>query len=264
VCTIEGSFVSCLPRLGTNLESTKAGVLGANLNNALVVAEADHANRDAEPSRDRRSVNAELDQDREGRRARERHGMLAVHPNPTVAVIHGTGVRTSRVLADRTVETTTRTSEHDRTDVHSGLREVPGQHAVRHDVLQGRNRSSRIVERKVDRTSQTGARSARHDLSSHAVHIIRLAVRDATRFLEVGFRLGQTNREPLTLPAERSREDAVRAVRERRAGREREGRVQRDLTEPEKVRGLRGGDTRNGARTGRNERIHGSSFWKLF
>ena len=130
-----------------SIDPKGVGVGLADLDDALVVAEQDDANRDTEASRDRRSAGTEADNDGEGGVSGERDRVLPVHPDAAVAVVHRTAVCTSSVLRNSSVEAATRTSEHHRTDVHDGLREVPGQNAVVHEVLEGLHGGNAVVER---------------------------------------------------------------------------------------------------------------------
>ena len=94
------------------------------------------------------------------------------------------------------------------------------------------------------------------ELRSNTVDVVRLTARNTACFLEIRLGLGQSCCKALALTSERSREDAVGVVGERRTRRQSLGRVQGDLTEAEEVCRLLRRDAGDWTGTRRNEGAH--------
>mgnify|MGYP007008447004 CR=1 FL=1 len=115
---------------------TRGSELGlANLDDILVVAEQGRADLESVVWRGVcTGARTESKHDRERGRTRERDGMLTIHPDRAISVVHVTGVSTSSILRDSTEGTTTGSTEKHGRDIHLCLREIPAQNSIMDDI----------------------------------------------------------------------------------------------------------------------------------
>jgi hypothetical protein len=181
----------------------------ADFDDILVEAEQHDANGDRGTG-DGRGTRAHAELNGKRALAGERHGMLLVHPDAAVTVVHVTAVGTSSVLSNSAEGTAASAREHDRADIHLRLREIPAQNPIMDDVQESCDlRRGGDGLREATSVERGGGQG---HLGSDTENIVRNAGRHAPALFQV--RLGDREcvDEALALLALGGREDAVDAV----------------------------------------------------
>ena len=158
----------------------------ADLDDVLVVAQQGATEVDSVDTSNSGTA-TKAKHDRESRVAGERDWVLTIHPDRTIAVVHVTGVGSSRVLSDSTESATTCTGQDHRANIHDGLSEIPAQNSIMEHISKLCNLSSGVDWQTLADACDISSSVTDGKLSRDAEDIVCNAARHATAFLQVGF-----------------------------------------------------------------------------